>query len=488
MSGSDTITRRAVFRAGPWAAMWGLWGFVTLAVPLAQTPVWAAAAPIQDEQDEQTADVRFTTKTLTQGGITILGVTRVGSSLPGTPVFGLAQNAAFELHRLIGATYPTTVILAEPAASDRIRAAGLGPALTRWLQDVAEDRSPNRVLLTKLAAAAGTRYLLSGRVIQFDTADEEGLPFEPPRGLENDVQPSLTRPKPFTVRKVVELEGQVWDAQIQRLVWRARGGVRVTEPQQAKDDHRMDDLSIRATKNLVAMLPDQRLEEARGTITQLEVSLKRATARVTELEDQIKAAGRREGEQVGRLRLLEAKLAEFLVMQAERETVSPALAAQGFQAAATALADRLRDEIAQGTAVVAFERGPRGGRVVLRIPSESLFALESSQSSSSGVSGLGAELTDHGRQILSRTAPPLTRLPGKARIVVEGHTDGADWERSVAWAMAVVRHLVSLGVDQTALLAAGRADRRPFGSNDSEEGRRRNRRIEIILLPEESPS
>ncbi len=454
-------------------------GILILVLALA-TPAWATAAPIQDEQEELTADRRFTTDALAQGGLSILGVVRTGSPRGS----GLEQNAAFELHRIVGATYPKTVVLDEADTAGRIREAGLGPELTRWFQDMAAGRPASRALLTKLATATGTRYLLSGRVIRFDKTDEEGPPFEPPTGLENDVQPSLTRPKPFTVQKVVELEGQVWDAQVRSLVWQARGGVRVVETQ-AEDSHRMDDLFIRATKNLVALLPDQRLEEARAKIAQLEASLQQATARVAELEGQLKEAGRREGEQIGRLRLLEMRLAELLAMQAEREPGGPALAAQEFQAVATALADRLRDEIAQGTALVAFERGPRGGRVVLRIPSDVLFAPESGQSGSSGPGG--AELTDRGRQLLSRIAPSLTRLPGKARIVVEGHTNGADWERSTAWAVAVVRHLVSMGVDQTAVLAAGRSDHRLLGPNDREEGRRRNQRIEIILLPEESP-
>jgi chemotaxis protein MotB len=82
------------------------------------------------------------------------------------------------------------------------------------------------------------------------------------------------------------------------------------------------------------------------------------------------------------------------------------------------------------------------------------------------------------------------------RIEVQGHTDNVpisgaltkrfatNWELSAARATNVVRFLQDEAkVPPTRLSAAGYAEFRPKGPNDSEAGRRLNRRIEILLVP-----
>ena len=76
---------------------------------------------------------------------------------------------------------------------------------------------------------------------------------------------------------------------------------------------------------------------------------------------------------------------------------------------------------------------------------------------------------------------------------VAGHTDNvpiqtatypSNWELSTARATEVVRRLIEqAAVAPARLRVAGRADTEPVASNETEDGRRRNRRIEIILLP-----
>jgi chemotaxis protein MotB len=79
---------------------------------------------------------------------------------------------------------------------------------------------------------------------------------------------------------------------------------------------------------------------------------------------------------------------------------------------------------------------------------------------------------------------------------VEGHTDNVpigpdlvhifptNWELSVARAVAVVRFLQEKGgIQPKRLSARGYSYYRPVAPNESEEGRRQNRRIEIILIP-----
>ncbi len=73
---------------------------------------------------------------------------------------------------------------------------------------------------------------------------------------------------------------------------------------------------------------------------------------------------------------------------------------------------------------------------------------------------------------------------------VDGHTDKrrissaqfpSNWELSAARAIAVVRYLVSKGVPEQRLLAAGFAEFQPLDTGDSDEALRRNRRIELKL-------
>ncbi|HVO90078.1 MAG TPA: flagellar motor protein MotD [Casimicrobiaceae bacterium] len=85
-------------------------------------------------------------------------------------------------------------------------------------------------------------------------------------------------------------------------------------------------------------------------------------------------------------------------------------------------------------------------------------------------------------QVLTTTADPVQ---------VEGHTDNvpiaspqypSNWELASARASAVVRLFVSSGVDPTRLTASGFADNRPVESNDTPEGRARNRRVTLFIL------
>jgi chemotaxis protein MotB len=82
-------------------------------------------------------------------------------------------------------------------------------------------------------------------------------------------------------------------------------------------------------------------------------------------------------------------------------------------------------------------------------------------------------------------------LPDRA-VRVEGHTDNVpihtvqfatNWELSTARASAIARFIIDKGrFDPAKLSAAGYAEFHPVASNDTEEGRTQNRRVDIILL------
>lgn len=111
-----------------------------------------------------------------------------------------------------------------------------------------------------------------------------------------------------------------------------------------------------------------------------------------------------------------------------------------------------------------------------------------------------ATLTSEGEQIIAKVATILAKVSDQ-RIHIEGHTDNVpisaalstrfptNWELSTARATEVVKYLIAQGkLTASQLSAVGRADTAPVASNTSEEGRRLNRRIEIIVLPEENLS
>ncbi len=108
-----------------------------------------------------------------------------------------------------------------------------------------------------------------------------------------------------------------------------------------------------------------------------------------------------------------------------------------------------------------------------------------------------ATLTPEGRSIIKKVGSILANVADR-RIHIEGHTDNVpigptlsmqfptNWELSTARATEVIKYLISeVKLPPQLLSAVGRADTAPVAGNDSEEGRKQNRRIEIILLPPE---
>jgi chemotaxis protein MotB len=102
-----------------------------------------------------------------------------------------------------------------------------------------------------------------------------------------------------------------------------------------------------------------------------------------------------------------------------------------------------------------------------------------------------------GLKVLKQVSDILKNVTDK-QIRIEGHTDNVpigaklkgkfttNWELSTARATSVVRYLIDEGgVDRANLSAVGYADMRPVASNDTEEGRTANRRIEITLYPKD---
>ncbi|MCH6558660.1 MAG: OmpA family protein [Nitrospirae bacterium] len=102
-----------------------------------------------------------------------------------------------------------------------------------------------------------------------------------------------------------------------------------------------------------------------------------------------------------------------------------------------------------------------------------------------------------GLKVLKRMSAILKNVTDK-QIRIEGHTDNVpigvklqdrfptNWELSTARATSVVRYLTEKGgVVPANISAIGYAETRPVADNETEEGRRANRRIEILLYPKD---
>jgi chemotaxis protein MotB len=105
------------------------------------------------------------------------------------------------------------------------------------------------------------------------------------------------------------------------------------------------------------------------------------------------------------------------------------------------------------------------------------------------------EISKDGKLVLDKVISILKDIKDK-RIQVEGHTDNVpivsalkkryptNWELSTARATEVVRYLQEQGgLDPKQLSATGYSEYQPVAPNDTDDGKHKNRRIEIVLLP-----
>ena len=107
-----------------------------------------------------------------------------------------------------------------------------------------------------------------------------------------------------------------------------------------------------------------------------------------------------------------------------------------------------------------------------------------------------SELTDHMRLQLDKLSPVLRKLSEKHDIVVEGHTDNipiatkkyaSNWELSTARATSVVKFMLAGNFQPKRLAAVGYGEYHPTVMNNSEETRRKNRRVVFFIKNDRYP-
>jgi len=107
-----------------------------------------------------------------------------------------------------------------------------------------------------------------------------------------------------------------------------------------------------------------------------------------------------------------------------------------------------------------------------------------------------AEVKQEGLVVLGKVIEIIKTVNDKA-IRIEGHTDNkpivgpltqrypTNWELSAARAINVARYLQKQGIEPTKLSAAAFSEFKSVADNGTLEGRAKNRRIEIVLVPKE---
>ncbi len=116
--------------------------------------------------------------------------------------------------------------------------------------------------------------------------------------------------------------------------------------------------------------------------------------------------------------------------------------------------------------------------VIIRLPNSLLFDSGSAFLKRESIEGL------------RRISDYLRNIPNK--ILIEGHTDNiplssesiykSNWELSAARAASVLHFLIQEGLSPDRFTIAGYGEYKPIESNETQEGRAKNRRVELIIL------
>lgn len=120
------------------------------------------------------------------------------------------------------------------------------------------------------------------------------------------------------------------------------------------------------------------------------------------------------------------------------------------------------------------------GRMTVALSTDILFSSGSAKLSAEGVAAIG-EVTQL-----------LKSLEGR-KYQIEGHTDNipmksaiypSNWELASARAMTVVKTMLDAGMPAEQISGASYADTQPVADNSTAEGKKLNRRIAIVIVPD----
>src|SRR5690606_18780585 len=240
----------------------------------------------------------------------------------------------------------------------------------------------------------------------------------------------------------------------------------LAEARETREAVRSELEAVRSRAGETAEL-EARLAAADAEIERRADTLQAVRQRVLDLENELDSLNRRSEELAAELELKEAEVNR---LNAERDAAREQVAS-------------LQQEIEKVVEIKDAEvRQIRESVTMIRMDSDIVFATGSTR------------LRDEGRAVLDSVADYARQTPERV-ISLEGHTDSvpialdnrdrfpSNWELSAARAASAARFLAGRGIDPARMRIVGFGEYQPMGDNDSEEGRRANRRLEIVLAP-----
>ncbi len=177
---------------------------------------------------------------------------------------------------------------------------------------------------------------------------------------------------------------------------------------------------------------------------------------------------------------------ENIALKAENQSLRSGViesSAQQSQSRYDTLAKTFQDEINQGQLTVNKYKN------IVKVGMEESVFFNSGSS----------KLKESGKELLKKLVGNIKTMPDTVVRVV-GHTDNVpikpklqtviatNWEFSALRATRIVRYLQEAGISSKSLVAVGRGDNDPIASNDTDLGRKQNRRIEIGIVDKEMES
>lgn len=242
------------------------------------------------------------------------------------------------------------------------------------------------------------------------------------------------------------------------LVWIALGCVTRGTHREVVTER---DQLAKLRRNLEASV--ERLEAANQSLTAERLAL------LDELEDERIARSELQGD-VAKLSRRESELSEGLATS-RAELAARTVEIARVRSIYDGLITDLEDEVASGQIQISKLRDG----LQMNLTDEILFGSGSAALNTGGVA------------VLRKVGRRLLELPNSVEVL--GHTDNvpvalrypSNWELAAARASSVVRLFAELGVDPQRLSATSRGEFAPVASNETPEGRAKNRRIEIRL-------
>ena len=194
---------------------------------------------------------------------------------------------------------------------------------------------------------------------------------------------------------------------------------------------------------------DARIKKLEGDLDKLGIDMKQA-----------------EGKLTSQLASTQAQLAE-LKRQQER--------AEKDAATFRSLADKLKSMIDAGQ----LEVVTRKGRMTLKLPDAILFPSGSKRLKKEGIEALTSVI-----EVLKGVEDRDFLIAGHTdNVPVKGGGFKSNWDLSTARAVEVVNLMITNGMAPERVAAAGYGEFDPISENETPEGRQKNRRLEIILMP-----